>query len=758
LEIADLDGDGYLDIIAASRNNNRVDVIKNNFRTGSMISTSFSGVVSFAGPTSSAPYSVVAADLNQDSKPELITANENSNNVSIFNNVGIGSPTDAGTISAFRQLCTLTSLQPSMQNGVVAFYPMCGNLSSASGGSALSGSNTTLTQGPYGYSNTAYSFNGSNSEMSIPYQSWYANLTDNFSFSFWVKNNLAPGHAGAHILWRGNGNLSVGFDSDNKINFARQGQAGLAASLTAISSNWTHVVIVKAGSSNKIYINGVLDVDVNNATGLINSVNDPMIIGRAGFGGNANSYRFDGALSQLMFYNKVLNLAEVNDLYQDEWTNLCVGSTGTLTSTVSGGSWSSSNTGIATINSTTGVVTPITPGSTTITYTMAGSGGCATLTTTRPITISSPTAGTLSGDQFICLTNWTPELTTTKPMTQGWSEVLPSTNTSKQYRMVVNGRWGIANSTAHRDPAYDGINGTPVPNRGCDANWSLNGSCPPPVPNLPSGYSSTNTYTYMLGAGTAAGTTIAFSDGAYGDNVGTLTYQLFSTTANTTTFSSSVTGGVWSSSNNGVAIIHPTTGVVTAVAAGTATMTYTVAATGGCITATATRTVTVSTEVSAGTLTGTQSLCVGSTSTFTSTATGGTWSSSNSAVATINSTTGLVTALTPGTATMTYSVAGTGGCATATATRAVTVTANPTISALSDTTRVCGTSTVLNAGAGYSSYSWNTGAATQTITTTSGGFYKVTVTNAAGCTASDSTFLSLVNANIINNDTTICLG
>ncbi|NBW33434.1 MAG: hypothetical protein EBR22_05715, partial [Cytophagia bacterium] len=57
-------------------------------------------------------------------------------------------------------------------------------------------------------------------------------------------------------------------------------------------------------------------------------------------------------------------------------------------------------------------------------------------------------------------------------------------------------------------------------------------------------------------------------------------------------------------------------GLVTGVAAGTATMTYTVAGTGGCADATATRTVTVSAAPSAGTLSGTQTVCVAGTTTF----------------------------------------------------------------------------------------------------------------------------------------------
>jgi hypothetical protein len=77
-------------------------------------------------------------------------------------------------------------------------------------------------------------------------------------------------------------------------------------------------------------------------------------------------------------------------------------------------------------------------------------------------------------------------------------------------------------------------------------------------------------------------------------------------------------------------------------------------------------------------LSGDQTICVGTTTTFTSNGTaGGTFTSSNTGVATVDPTSGVVTGVSAGTATITYTVTGTGGCSNATATRTVTVTADP---------------------------------------------------------------------------------
>jgi hypothetical protein len=106
-------------------------------------------------------------------------------------------------------------------------------------------------------------------------------------------------------------------------------------------------------------------------------------------------------------------------------------------------------------------------------------------------------------------------------------------------------------------------------------------------------------------------------------------------------------------------------------------------------------TITVTTAPNAGTLSGTQSVCVNGTTTFSSNGdAGGTWTTAASNIATVNSS-GVVSTLAAGSTTITYTITGTGACTNSTATRTVTVNANPAItSATASPATVCAGSTV----------------------------------------------------------------
>ncbi|MFC7666973.1 hypothetical protein ACFQT0_05735 [Hymenobacter humi] len=66
--------------------------------------------------------------------------------------------------------------------------------------------------------------------------------------------------------------------------------------------------------------------------------------------------------------------------------------------------------------------------------------------------------------------------------------------------------------------------------------------------------------------------------------------------------------------------------MVTGVSAGPATISYTVAASGGCAEAKATKDVTINAAPSVAAISGTASACVGGTTTLSTTTTGGAWS------------------------------------------------------------------------------------------------------------------------------------
>jgi hypothetical protein len=130
--------------------------------------------------------------------------------------------------------------------------------------------------------------------------------------------------------------------------------------------------------------------------------------------------------------------------------------------------------------------------------------------------------------------------------------------------------------------------------------------------------------------------------------------------AQTATYSSNGTGGgSWSSSNTSVASVNSSTGVVTALSAGTTNIVYSI--TGTCGTVNALKMLTVNPNVSAGVVSGVTPLIVGTTSTYNSIGTpGGSWSSANTGIATVNASTGLVTAVSAGTTNITYTVSS--GC------------------------------------------------------------------------------------------------
>ena len=209
-------------------------------------------------------------------------------------------------------------------------------------------------------------------------------------------------------------------------------------------------------------------------------------------------------------------------------------------------------------------------------------------------------------------------------------------------------------------------------------------------------------------------------------------------------------GNPWSSSNAAIASIDAT-GMVTGNAPGTATITYT--SSSNCM---ITATVTV---IAIPVISGTFTVCEGSTTTLTSASTPAVvnpWMSSDILVATVSAT-GVVSAISVGTATLTFT--NSNGC---TATQMITVTTLPIISG---TFAICqgSTTTLSSSTAPAISNPWvssnvliATVNAAGLVTGISSGTAVITYTNATGCI---DTQTITVNANpVITGTFSLCQG
>jgi uncharacterized protein YjdB len=196
----------------------------------------------------------------------------------------------------------------------------------------------------------------------------------------------------------------------------------------------------------------------------------------------------------------------------------------------------------------------------------------------------------------------------------------------------------------------------------------------------------------------------------------------------TTTLSDGTTGGAWSSNNTAVATIDASSGIVTGLSAGTATINYQMVI--GRVTAT----LTVNPLPVVGPITGGTPVCTGTTLSLSDTTTGGVWSTSNTSISSVSG--GVVSVSSAGTAIISYSV--TNICTTV-ATDTITIILTPSVGFVGGAASVCvGASASLSSGAPGGVWSSNnTAVATMTgnlVIGISGGTatLRYTLTNSCG--------------------------
>lgn len=409
--------------------------------------------------------------------------------------------------------------------------------------------------------------------------------------------------------------------------------------------------------------------------------------------------------------------------------DVCIGLSTTLTGT-GGGTWSSSN-GNVSIGAASGMATGVSAGTSEITYTLPT--GCIT---TIVMTVD-PLPAAISGIMVVC-----EGATTTLSNTGGGTWTSSNSNaTIGSATGIVTGVSAGVSTISYMLPtgcittADVTINSLPSAITGVAAVCSgqttiLTGS------GGGSWTSSNSNAVIGFGTGIVTGVTAGTSVITYMLPTGCITTSIVTVNPlplpisgipvvceGATVTLSNTGGGTWSSSNSN-ATAGSTTGIVTGVAAGTSIITFMLPT--GCITA-----VDVTINPLPAAITGMAAACEGATTTLTGTG-GGVWSSSN-ANADIGTSTGVVTGVTAGTSTISFTLPT--GCFTTTV-----FTVNQLPSAITGAVLFCqGTTTALTdaiSGGSWSSSNLavaTVGAATGMVFGMAGGNADITYTLPTGC-------------------------
>ncbi len=477
-------------------------------------------------------------------------------------------------------------------------------------------------------------------------------------------------------------------------------------------------------------------------------------------------------------------------------SSVCTGSTISLSTTGTGGSWSSVFTSMATVDAS-GVVTGVLAGTDTIKYTVTGA--CGTSVARYVVTVNaSPSAGRITGFHNTCTGSSFAMLDGTASGTGTWSSSASSIAT-------INSTTGLGGGVA----AGSAIISYTVTSGSCGSatdTFIVN------VSTTPTGGSITGASTYCTGTsatltnstGTSGGTwsivpsTAATVNSSTGDitfntsGTATISYTVTSAScgsayatlpvtinrspnsgsisgsssvcigATTTMTSSGDAGGTWVSGSTSIATITSSGGVARGVAAGASILSY-ITTSASCGDDTAFFTLTVNPISSAGTITGSSTVCATASTTLSEAVAGGTWSSSSSARATVDAS-GTVYGVSAGAVTITYSVS---ICGSASTTFDMTILPMPTAGSISGTASVCaGSSVTLTDGTTGGTWSSSdvsivTVSSTGVVTGTGGGSATISYTVSNSCGSVSATYpmtgIALPDTGVISGPSSICI-
>jgi hypothetical protein len=226
-----------------------------------------------------------------------------------------------------------TSLPSNLQQGLVGYWPFCGNANDESGnGNDGTAANAVLTEDRFGNSNSAYMFDGVSSSILVS-DDTELNLVEDFSIGCWFKSfsNVAQGNVSMivnkHAVGQDNSGYTFGLWSPismdggllncqgpphfDFVTYANEPEAVIQ------DTNWHQGVASYNDALNLLtyYVDGVA-VDTIDVSLEIDNNSHVLMFGASSFGGTApNTNYFNGVLDDIIIWSRSLNATDIQELY-----------------------------------------------------------------------------------------------------------------------------------------------------------------------------------------------------------------------------------------------------------------------------------------------------------------------------------------------------------------------------------------------------------------------------------------------------------
>ena len=208
-------------------------------------------------------------------------------------------------------------------NGLALYYPFNGNANDASGnGNNGTVQGATLTADRFGIANSAYSFNGTSSEILVP-ETVFGATNAAWTLSVWITTDGGPYSGDQQIYTKScaNGQAGIGIlDGQIEVGIKTASQAFYIAAAPLLTNSTMHVVgVYQKGQSLSLYINGLMvtNTPVSNEDLFVSSF--PLISSLGSYHYTGGPYEwFRGTIDDFSVYTRALSASEVQQLYASE--------------------------------------------------------------------------------------------------------------------------------------------------------------------------------------------------------------------------------------------------------------------------------------------------------------------------------------------------------------------------------------------------------------------------------------------------------